>query len=130
MTVVAKVRGRGRLGFGIQSQLSSLMFCLPCWQDGGGRYKGKHQVLTSTATVTVNVIDAQDMPPSFVGTPYFGYIYEVSLPVSSPQFSTIQFEESYFEALLIYLSFRVRKYSQCMLKMETRATLTPSIIPF
>lgn len=52
-------------------------------QDGGGKFKGKHQVLTSTATITVNLIDAQDMPPSFVGTPYFGYVYEVSVPVSS-----------------------------------------------
>lgn len=52
-------------------------------QDGGGKYKGKHQVLTSTATITINVIDAQDMPPTFIGTPYFGYVYEVSVPVSS-----------------------------------------------
>ncbi|XP_069016519.1 cadherin-related family member 1a-like [Embiotoca jacksoni] len=51
-------------------------------KDGGGKYKGKHQVLTSTATITINVIDAQDMPPCFVGTPYFGYIYEVSVPGS------------------------------------------------
>ncbi|KAM7370675.1 hypothetical protein PAMP_010202 [Pampus punctatissimus] len=51
-------------------------------KDGGGKYKGKHQVLTSTATITINVIDAQDMPPSFIGTPYFGYIYEVSVPAS------------------------------------------------
>ncbi|KAM9838112.1 cadherin-related family member 1a [Aulostomus maculatus] len=51
-------------------------------KDGGGKYKGKHQVLTSTATITINVIDAQDMPPSFIGTPYFGYIYEVSVPGS------------------------------------------------
>nr|XP_043869729.1 cadherin-related family member 1-like isoform X3 [Solea senegalensis] len=51
-------------------------------KDGGGKYKGKHQVLTSTATITVNVIDAQDMPPSFIGTPYFGYVYEVSVPGS------------------------------------------------
>ncbi|XP_067345292.1 cadherin-related family member 1a isoform X2 [Channa argus] len=51
-------------------------------KDGGGKYKGKYQVLTSTATITINVIDAQDMPPSFVGTPYFGYIYEVSVPGS------------------------------------------------
>lgn len=51
-------------------------------QDGGGKLKGKQQVLTSTATITVNVVDAQDMPPSFVGTPYFGYVYEVSVPVS------------------------------------------------
>ena len=53
-------------------------------QDGGGKYKGKHQVLTSTATITVNIVDSQDMPPSFVGTPYFGYVYEVSVPVSPP----------------------------------------------
>ncbi|XP_028287453.1 cadherin-related family member 1 [Parambassis ranga] len=51
-------------------------------KDGGGKYKGKLQVLTSTATITVNVIDAQDMPPTFVGTPYFGYVYEVSVPGS------------------------------------------------
>ncbi|XP_073346418.1 cadherin-related family member 1a [Pagrus major] len=51
-------------------------------KDGGGKYKGKHQVLTSTATITVNVIDSQDMPPSFIGTPYFGYVYEVSVPGS------------------------------------------------
>ncbi|XP_075999746.1 cadherin-related family member 1a, partial [Genypterus blacodes] len=51
-------------------------------KDGGGKYKGKQQVLTSTATITINVIDAQDMPPSFVGTPYFGYIYEVYIPGS------------------------------------------------
>ncbi|KAM4716093.1 cadherin-related family member 1a isoform 2-T2 [Anableps anableps] len=51
-------------------------------KDGGGKYKGRDQVLTSTATVTINVLDAQDMPPSFVGTPYFGYIYEVSVPGS------------------------------------------------
>uniref|UniRef100_H3DQ10 Photoreceptor cadherin n=1 Tax=Tetraodon nigroviridis TaxID=99883 RepID=H3DQ10_TETNG len=51
-------------------------------KDGGGKYKGRNQVLSSTATITVNVIDAQDMPPSFIGTPYFGYIYEVSVPGS------------------------------------------------
>lgn len=38
--------------------------------------------MTSTATITVNLIDSQDTPPSFIGTPYFGYIYEVSVPVS------------------------------------------------
>ncbi|XP_054455392.1 cadherin-related family member 1 [Anoplopoma fimbria] len=51
-------------------------------KDGGGRFKGKHQVLTSTATMTINVLDAQDMSPSFIGTPYFGYVYEVSVPGS------------------------------------------------
>lgn len=43
-------------------------------------------MLTSTATVTINVLDTQDMPPFFEGTPYFGYIYEVSVPVR-PLFS-------------------------------------------
>lgn len=38
--------------------------------------------MTSTATITINVLDAQDSPPAFVGTPYFGYVYEVSVPVS------------------------------------------------
>ncbi|KAM6951653.1 cadherin-related family member 1a isoform 2-T2 [Aplochiton taeniatus] len=51
-------------------------------KDGGGKFKGKYQVMTSMATVTVNVIDAQDTPPSFIGTPYFGYVYEVSVPGS------------------------------------------------
>ncbi|XP_074476092.1 cadherin-related family member 1a [Sebastes fasciatus] len=51
-------------------------------KDGGGKYKGKHQVLTSSATITINVLDSQDMPPSFIGTPYFGYVYEVSVPGS------------------------------------------------
>ncbi|XP_006630419.1 cadherin-related family member 1a isoform X1 [Lepisosteus oculatus] len=45
-------------------------------KDGGGKYKGKYQVLSSSATVTINVIDVQDTPPSFVGTPYYAYVYE------------------------------------------------------
>ncbi|KAM8851649.1 cadherin-related family member 1a isoform 1-T1 [Synchiropus picturatus] len=51
-------------------------------KDGGGNYNGKEQFLSSSATLTINVIDAQDTPPSFIGTPYFGYIYEVSVPGS------------------------------------------------
>ncbi|KAJ8406801.1 hypothetical protein AAFF_G00297170 [Aldrovandia affinis] len=51
-------------------------------KDGGGKYKGKYQVMTSSATVTINVIDTQDTPPNFVGTPYFGFVYEVSVPGS------------------------------------------------
>ncbi|TRY95940.1 hypothetical protein DNTS_001947, partial [Danionella cerebrum] len=50
-------------------------------KDGGGIYKGKLQVLSSSATLTINVIDTQDTPPVFVGTPYFGYVYEVSSPL-------------------------------------------------
>ncbi|XP_046888534.1 cadherin-related family member 1 isoform X1 [Hypomesus transpacificus] len=49
-------------------------------KDGGGKLKDKHQVMTSTATITINVIDAQDTSPTFIGTPYFGYVYEVSVP--------------------------------------------------
>uniref|UniRef100_A0A8C6URR3 Cadherin-related family member 1a n=1 Tax=Neogobius melanostomus TaxID=47308 RepID=A0A8C6URR3_9GOBI len=51
-------------------------------KDGGGNYKGKAQFLTSSATLTVNVLDAQDTPPVFIGTPYFGYVYEVTSPGS------------------------------------------------
>ncbi|KAI1886864.1 hypothetical protein AGOR_G00200180 [Albula goreensis] len=51
-------------------------------KDGGGKYKGRYQVMTSTATVTINVNDTQDTPPYFVGTPYFGFVYEVSEPGS------------------------------------------------
>lgn len=56
------------------------------FQDGGGKYHGKSQVMTSTAIVTINVIDTQDSPPVFVGTPYFGFVYEVSVPVSMTLF--------------------------------------------
>ncbi|KAG8551796.1 hypothetical protein GDO81_004274 [Engystomops pustulosus] len=45
-------------------------------QDGGGKLRGKYQVFTSTTTVTINVEDIQDSPPVFVGTPYYGYVYE------------------------------------------------------
>lgn len=38
--------------------------------------------MSSSATLTINVIDAQDTPPSFIGTPYFGYVYEISVPVN------------------------------------------------
>ncbi|XP_022068030.1 cadherin-related family member 1 [Acanthochromis polyacanthus] len=51
-------------------------------KDGGGNFNGKEQFLSSSATLTINVIDAQDTPPSFIGTPYFAYVYEVSVPGS------------------------------------------------
>uniref|UniRef100_A0A668AUK9 Cadherin-related family member 1a n=1 Tax=Myripristis murdjan TaxID=586833 RepID=A0A668AUK9_9TELE len=51
-------------------------------KDGGGNFNGKEQFLSSSATLTINVIDAQDTPPSFIGIPYFGYVYEVSAPGS------------------------------------------------
>lgn len=52
-------------------------------QDGGGNFNGKEQFMSSSATLTINVIDAQDTPPLFIGTPYFGYIYEISVPVNT-----------------------------------------------
>ncbi|XP_071764280.2 cadherin-related family member 1a [Centroberyx gerrardi] len=51
-------------------------------KDGGGNFNGREQFMSSTATLTINVIDAQDTPPSFIGTPYFGYVYEISVPGS------------------------------------------------
>lgn len=64
-------------------KLSTIYFDLTfAFQDGGGNYKGKQVMMTSSATLTINVIDIQDTPPMFVGTPYFGYVYEVSSPVS------------------------------------------------
>uniref|UniRef100_A0A3Q2YLQ9 Cadherin-related family member 1 n=1 Tax=Hippocampus comes TaxID=109280 RepID=A0A3Q2YLQ9_HIPCM len=57
-------------------------FVIVIAKDGGGTFNGKEQFLSSSATLTINVIDAQDTPPSFIGTPYFGYVYEVSLPGS------------------------------------------------
>ncbi|KAF7656514.1 hypothetical protein LDENG_00040300, partial [Lucifuga dentata] len=51
-------------------------------KDGGGNFKGKEQFLSSSATLTINVLDAQDTPPSFIGTPYLSFVYEVSSPGS------------------------------------------------
>lgn len=97
-------------------------------QDGGGKYKGKHQVLTSTATITINLIDAQDMPPSFIGTPYFGYVYEVSVPVSPPPLLYADVVNIH-KINHIFFSARVLKYSLCTLKIEIKAILTRYIIP-
>lgn len=63
--------------FYVDLNCTSLLF-----QDGGGNFNGKEQFMSSSATLTINVIDAQDTPPSFIGTPYFGYVYEISVPVS------------------------------------------------
>ncbi|XP_048657630.1 cadherin-related family member 1 [Marmota marmota marmota] len=51
-------------------------------KDGGGKLRGADIVFSATTTVTVNVEDIQDMPPVFVGTPYYGYVYEDTLPGS------------------------------------------------
>uniref|UniRef100_A0A8C4SUS9 Cadherin-related family member 1a n=1 Tax=Erpetoichthys calabaricus TaxID=27687 RepID=A0A8C4SUS9_ERPCA len=51
-------------------------------KDGGGKYKGKEKVHSSSTTITINVIDVQDTPPLFIGTPYYGYVYEDTFPGS------------------------------------------------
>lgn len=40
-------------------------------------------MFSATTTVTVNVEDVQDTPPMFIGTPYYGYVYEDTLAVSA-----------------------------------------------
>ncbi|XP_026883374.2 cadherin-related family member 1 [Electrophorus electricus] len=67
-------------GESLDYETSKTHFVTVVAKDGGGRYNGKLQVMTSSATITINVLDAQDSPPIFMGTPYFGYVYEVSVP--------------------------------------------------
>ncbi|XP_072138918.1 cadherin-related family member 1a [Mobula birostris] len=51
-------------------------------KDGGGTHRGRHQIGSSTVTVTINVVDVQDTPPVFAGVPYYGYVYEDTEPGS------------------------------------------------
>ncbi|XP_055517641.1 cadherin-related family member 1 isoform X1 [Leucoraja erinacea] len=55
---------------------SRVHFVTVITKDGGGKHRGRHQICSSTATVTINVEDVQDTPPVFTGIPYFGYVYE------------------------------------------------------
>ncbi|KAM5322750.1 cadherin-related family member 1 [Glossophaga mutica] len=57
-------------------------FVIVVAKDGGGRLRGADVVFSATTTVTVNVEDVQDMAPVFVGTPYYGYVYEDTVPGS------------------------------------------------
>uniref|UniRef100_A0A669C5L7 Photoreceptor cadherin n=1 Tax=Oreochromis niloticus TaxID=8128 RepID=A0A669C5L7_ORENI len=52
---------RVKLGETLDFETTPTHFVTVVAKDGGGKYKGKHQVLTSTATVTINVIDSQDI---------------------------------------------------------------------
>ncbi|XP_016072935.1 PREDICTED: cadherin-related family member 1 [Miniopterus natalensis] len=51
-------------------------------KDGGGRLRGAEVVFSATTTVTVSVQDMQDMVPVFVGTPFYDYVYEDTIPVT------------------------------------------------
>ncbi|XP_055032107.2 cadherin-related family member 1a [Misgurnus anguillicaudatus] len=73
---------RIKLGESLDYELSRTHFVTVIAKDGGGKYHGKYIVMTSTAIITINVLDTQDSPPVFVGTPYFGFVYEVSVPGS------------------------------------------------
>ncbi|XP_066535930.1 cadherin-related family member 1 [Hoplias malabaricus] len=73
---------RIKLGENLDYERSKTHFVTVVAKDGGGNYNGKVQVMSSSATLTINVIDSQDTSPLFVGTPYFGYVYEVSSPGS------------------------------------------------
>ncbi|KAL6101913.1 cdhr1 [Pungitius sinensis] len=73
---------RVRSGETLDYEKTKTHFVTVIAKDGGGNYNGKEQFMSSSATLTINVIDAQDTPPSFIGTPYFGYVYEISEPGS------------------------------------------------
>ncbi|XP_072347673.1 cadherin-related family member 1a isoform X1 [Scyliorhinus torazame] len=51
-------------------------------KDGGGKLRGKYRICSSTTTITINVVDIQDTPPIFSGTPYFVSVYENTEPGS------------------------------------------------
>ncbi|XP_076831169.1 cadherin-related family member 1a isoform X2 [Brachyhypopomus gauderio] len=73
---------RIKAGEALDYERSRTHFITVVAKDGGGNYNGREKVMSSSATLTINVLDNQDSPPSFVGTPYFGYVYEVSSPGS------------------------------------------------
>ncbi|KAM4704148.1 cadherin-related family member 1 isoform 2-T2 [Rhinophrynus dorsalis] len=67
---------RIKAGISLDFEKSRTHFITVVAKDGGGTLRGKYQVLSSSTTVTINVEDVQDSPPMFVGTPYYGYVYE------------------------------------------------------
>ncbi|KAI7789456.1 putative cadherin-related family member 1-like [Triplophysa rosa] len=73
---------RIKAGESLDYELSRTHFVTVVAKDGGGNYLGKYLIMTSSAIITINVLDAQDSPPVFVGTPYFGFVYEVFVPGS------------------------------------------------
>ncbi|XP_022355865.1 cadherin-related family member 1 [Enhydra lutris kenyoni] len=73
---------RLRAGATLDYEKARAHFVTVVAKDGGGRLRGANVVFSTTTTVTVNVEDVQDMPPVFVGTPYYGYVYEDTLPGS------------------------------------------------
>ncbi|XP_035959852.1 cadherin-related family member 1 isoform X2 [Halichoerus grypus] len=73
---------RLRAGATLDYEKARVHFVTVVAKDGGGKLRGADVVFSATTTVTVNVEDVQDMAPVFVGIPYYGYVYEDTLPGS------------------------------------------------
>ncbi|XP_073746489.1 cadherin-related family member 1 [Callorhinus ursinus] len=73
---------RLRAGATLDYEKARAHFVTVVAKDGGGRLRGADVVFSTTTTVTVNVEDVQDMAPIFLGIPYYGYVYEDTLPGS------------------------------------------------
>uniref|UniRef100_A0A8C3CMQ3 Photoreceptor cadherin n=1 Tax=Cairina moschata TaxID=8855 RepID=A0A8C3CMQ3_CAIMO len=70
---------RIKTGVTLDYEKSRTHFVVVVAKDGGGKLRGDNKVFSATTTVTVNVEDVQDTPPMFIGTPYYGYVYEDTL---------------------------------------------------
>ncbi|XP_048419205.2 cadherin-related family member 1 isoform X2 [Stegostoma tigrinum] len=73
---------RLKSGVNLDFERSTAHFVTVTAKDGGGKLRGKHRICSSSTTVTINVLDIQDTPPMFSGTPYFAYVYEDTKPGS------------------------------------------------
>ncbi|XP_010596548.1 cadherin-related family member 1 [Loxodonta africana] len=73
---------RLRAGTTLDYEKARAHFVTVVAKDGGGRLRGADVVFSATTTITVSVEDVQDTAPVFVGTPYYGYVYEDTLPGS------------------------------------------------
>ncbi|XP_077206673.1 cadherin-related family member 1 [Paroedura picta] len=67
---------RIKAGIALDYEKSRTHFVTVVAKDGGGKLRGNYKVFSATTTITINVEDVQDTPPMFVGTPYYGYVYE------------------------------------------------------
>uniref|UniRef100_A0A803SPY4 Cadherin-related family member 1 n=1 Tax=Anolis carolinensis TaxID=28377 RepID=A0A803SPY4_ANOCA len=70
---------RIKSGVTLDYEKSRTYFVTVVAKDGGGKLRGHNKVFSATTTVTINVEDVQDTPPMFIGTPYYGYVYEDTL---------------------------------------------------
>ncbi|XP_030060738.1 cadherin-related family member 1 isoform X1 [Microcaecilia unicolor] len=73
---------RIKAGVNLDYEKTRTHFVTVIAKDGGGKLRGKYQAFSTTTVAVVNVEDIQDTPPIFIGTPYYGYVYEDTLPGS------------------------------------------------